>query len=253
MQPHYWNDAKKHLSAQCPTMKQLIRRYKGEGLRARGDGFYTLVRSVVGQQISVKAADAVWARLEVVVKPLTPKKLLSLSDETLRGCGLSASKVAYAKNVAAFYVERGITSPSRGEVARRAGGGNLPSAASDPHPSLRADLPPEGGGKLPERAYWANLSDEEVIAQLTSIKGIGSWTAEMFLIFHLMRPDVFPVKDLGVLKAINLHLLEGDARLKSDKWLKPKEYREISERWAPYRTVATWYLWRALDPVPVAY
>ena len=104
-----------------------------------------------------------------------------------------------------------------------------------------------------ETSYWDALSDEEAITQLTAIKGIGSWTAEMFLIFHLLRPDVFPVKDLGVLKAINLHLLEGDARLATTKWLKPKEYEAIAQRWAPYRTVATWYLWRALDPVPVAY
>jgi len=212
MQPDYWNKATRHLSKQCPVMKQLITRYKGETLRARGNGFYTLLRSVVGQQISVKAADAVWAKVEKTVHPMTPKKLLSVSDEKLRACGLSGSKVAYARYVAEFYLTRGV-----------------------------------------EAEHWQHHDDEAVLAELVAIKGIGSWTAEMFLIFHLMRPDVFPVKDLGVLKAINLHLLDGDARLKSDKWLKPKEYQEISERWAPYRTVATWYLWRALDPVPVAY
>ena len=137
MQPHYWNDAKKHLSKQCPVMKQLITRYEGEGLRVRGDGFYTLVRSVVGQQISVKAADAVWAKVEKAVKPLTPKKLLALSDEKLRACGLSASKVAYARNVAAFYLTRGV-----------------------------------------EADFWEKHTDEEVLAELVAIKGIGSWTAE---------------------------------------------------------------------------
>jgi DNA-3-methyladenine glycosylase II len=212
MQPHYWNDAKKHLSANCPAMKQLIARYEGETLRARGDGFYTLLRSIVGQQISVKAADAVWAKVEKALTPLTPKKLLATPDEALRACGLSASKVAYARNVAEFYRTRGV----------------------------KAD-------------YWKDHSDADVLAELVAIKGIGSWTAEMFLIFHLMRPDVFPVKDLGVLKAINLHLLEGDKRLAKDKWLKPKEYEALATRWQPYRTVATWYLWRALDPVPVAY
>lgn len=212
MQPHYWDKATKHLSRSCPVMKQLIKRYQGEGLRARGDGFYTLLRSVVGQQISVKAADAVWARVEEAVKPLTPKKLLSLNDETLRACGLSASKVAYARNVAEFYLTRGV-----------------------------------------EADYWQNHDDGAVLAELVAIKGIGTWTAEMFLIFHLLRPNVFPVKDLGVLKAINLHLLDGDKRLLTNKWLKPKEYELVAERWAPYRTVATWYLWRSLDPVPVAY
>ncbi len=212
MQPHYWDKATKHLSRSCPVMKQLIKRYQGEGLRARGDGFYTLLRSVGGQQISVKAADAVWARVEEAVKPLTPKKLLSLNDETLRACGLSASKVAYARNVAEFYLTRGV-----------------------------------------EADYWQNHDDGAVLAELVAIKGIGTWTAEMFLIFHLLRPNVFPVKDLGVLKAINLHLLDGDKRLLTNKWLKPKEYELVAERWAPYRTVATWYLWRSLDPVPVAY
>jgi DNA-3-methyladenine glycosylase II len=193
-------------------MKQLIKRYEGEVLRARGDGFYTLLRSVVGQQISVKAADAVWAKVEKAVKPLTPKKLLSMSDDKLRACGLSGSKVAYARNVAEFYLTRGI-----------------------------------------EADFWQHHSDEEVLAELVAIKGIGTWTAEMFLIFHLLRPNVFPVKDLGVLKAINLHLLEGDKRLLKNKWLKPKEYEVVAKRWEPYRTVATWYLWRSLDPVPVAY
>ncbi|MFZ4541280.1 MAG: DNA-3-methyladenine glycosylase family protein [Rickettsiales bacterium] len=205
MQPDYWNDAIKHLGKQCPSMKKLLKQYKGESLRARGNGFYTLLRSVVGQQISVKAADSIWARVEKLVKPLTPKKLLSVPEEKLRACGLSSSKVAYACNVAEFFLTRGI-----------------------------------------EAEYWGKHSDEEVIKELVAIKGIGTWTAEMFLIFHLMRPDVFPVKDLGVLKAVDIHVTGKDR-------LKPKEYIEIAERWSPYRTVATWYLWRSLDPVPVEY
>lgn len=211
MQPHYWNEATRHLSKQCPVMKRLITQYKGEGLQARGNGFYTLLRSVVGQQISVKAADAVWGRVEKAVKPLTPKKLLSLSDEELRACGLSASKVTYARNVAEFYLNRGM-----------------------------------------EAEYWKNHADDEVLAELVAIKGIGSWTAEMFLIFHLLRPDVFPVKDLGLLKAMNQSLVD-PKKLKKAKWLKPKEYQKLSEAWQPYRTVATWYLWRSLDPMAVEY
>lgn len=205
MQPDYWNKATRHLANQCPQMKILLKQYKGESLRARGNGFYTLLRSVVGQQISVKAADSIWKRLEQTVKPLTPKKLLATPEENLRACGLSGSKVAYARNVAEFFLTRGM-----------------------------------------EAQYWQNHSDEEVMAELVAIKGIGSWTAEMFLIFHLMRPDIFPVKDLGVLKAVDLHVT-GKGRLTA------KEYLKIAERWAPYRTVATWYLWRALDPVPVEY
>lgn len=205
MQPDYWGKATRHLSKQCPAMKRLIARYQGEGLRARGDGFYTLLRSVVGQQISVKAADAVWAKLAKAVDPLTPENLLKKRETTLRVCGLSASKVAYARNVAQFYLTRGVGAE-----------------------------------------YWSDHSDAQVLEELVAIKGIGSWTAEMFLIFHLLRPDVFPVKDLGVLKAIDRHVT-GAERLTA------KEYQAIAERWAPYRTVATWYLWRSLDPVAVEY
>jgi DNA-3-methyladenine glycosylase II len=205
MKPHYWKKAQTHLCKQCPTMAGLIARYEGEGLAARGEGFYTLIRAIVGQQISVKAADAVWAKLAKAVTPMTPENLLRKREATLRACGLSASKVAYARNVAQFFKERDITA-----------------------------------------RYWDALSDDDVIRELTSIKGIGSWTAEMFLIFHLLRPDVLPLKDLGLLKAIDLHYTGG-------KRLTVKEYQAISARWQPYRTVATWYLWRALDPVPVAY
>ena len=205
MNPHYWNDAKAHLSRQCPTMAELIARYEGEGLAARGEGFYTLIRAIAGQQISVKAADAVWGRLTKAVDPLTPGNLLAQSDETLRGCGFSASKVAYARNVAAYFQAKKVTP-----------------------------------------GFWDGLSDEEVIAELTSIKGIGTWTAEMFLIFHLLRPDVLPLKDLGLLKAMDLHYTGGER-------LTAQEYQKLTASWAPYRTVATWYLWRALDPVPVAY
>ena len=203
--PSYWLKATKHLSAQCPTMAELIARYEGEGLNARGDGFYTLLRAICGQQISVKAADAIWARLASAVDPLTPENLLRKRAATLRKTGLSASKVAYARNLANFFVGK----------------------------NLSAD-------------FWQHHSDEEVIRELTTIKGIGSWTAEMFLIFCLTRPDVLPLKDLGLLKAIDLHYTGG-------KRLTLKEYQKLSERWAPYRTVATWYLWRALDPVPVEY
>lgn len=207
MTPEYWNHAKTHLTTACPVMAQLIPRYEGEFLTTRGNSFYTLIRSIAGQQISVKAADAIWGRLEKAVKPMTPKKILAASEETLRACGLSLQKINYMRNVAQFFAERKI-----------------------------------------DENYWDARSDAEIIAELVSIKGIGSWTAEMFLIFHLMRPDVFPVKDLGVLKAIDLHYYPTAKKRKS-----PAQYQRLSKRWAPYRTVATWYLWRALDPVAVAY
>lgn len=194
-----------HLSNACPTMKRLIASYPGELLQGKGDAFVTLLRAIVGQQISVKAADAVWGKLVAKVKPMTPKKILRTRDTTLRACGFSGQKVVYAKNLAAYF--------------------------SQPH------VTPD---------YFAALSDDEVIAELTSIKGIGRWTAEMFLIFHLLRADVYPLQDLGMIKAIERYYAEGSSLSKT-------ELIAIAEIWRPYRTVATWYLWRALDPVPVAY
>jgi DNA-3-methyladenine glycosylase II len=206
MTPHYWHDATQHLSASCPTMAKIIASYPGELMQGRGDAFYTLLRSIVGQQISVKAADAVWGKLQAKVKPLTPEKIARVRDTTLRECGFSGQKVAYAKNLAQYFMAHGICS---------------------------------------ERFFQA-LSDEEVIAELTAIKGIGRWTAEMFLIFHLQRPDVYPLQDLGLIKAVERHYNGGG------KLAKP-ELIAAGERFRPYRSVATWYLWRALDPVPVAY
>lgn len=194
-----------HLRTVCPTMRRIIDSYPGEGLTARPDGFYTLLRAIVGQQISVKAADAVWGRLEAKLQPLTPEKLAKTRVATLRSVGLSEQKAKYAKNIAQFY----LTHP------RRASG-------------------------------WKKLEDDEVIQELTSVKGIGRWTAEMFLMFHLVRPDVFPVGDLGLLKAIDLHYPPKRKRKKSN-------YIKLSEPWSPYRSVATWYLWRSLDPIPVEY
>lgn len=205
MPPDYWTKATKHLSTSCPTMKGLIAAYPGELLQGKGDAFVTLLRAIVGQQISVKAADAVWGRLAAKVRPMTPEKILRTRDATLRVCGFSGQKVVYAKNLAQYF--------------------------SQPH--VTAD-------------YFAALSDDEVIAELTSIKGIGRWTAEMFLIFHLLRADVYPLQDLGMIKAIERYYSKG-------RKLSKAELIAMSEVWKPYRTVATWYLWRALDPVPVAY
>lgn len=205
MTPDYWTKATRHLSKACPTMRQLIVSYPGELLRGKGDAFYTLLRAIVGQQISVKAADAVWGKLEARVHPVTPQKILRVRETTLRACGLSGQKVLYAKNLARYFAQPHVTA-----------------------------------------GFFASLDDEEVILELTSIKGIGRWTAEMFLIFHLLRADVYPLQDLGMIKAIEKHYAGG-------RKLTRKELQAFGEPWRPYRSVATWYLWRALDPVPVAY
>ena len=208
MIPNYWTEATQHLSLRCPTMATLIAGYPLETLIGRGDAFYTLLRSIVGQQISVKAADTVWGRLEAKVKLLVPAKVARVRDTTLRAVGLSAQKVSYCKNLARFFLEH---------------------------------VPSDGVCD-----YWGGLSDEVIVKQLTSIKGIGVWTVEMFLIFHLQRPDIYPLQDIGMIKAIEKHFAEGRKLTKT-------ELVSLGERWRPFRSVATWYLWRSLDPVPVVY
>lgn len=195
--PAYWPEAKEALSQADPVMAGIIAQYQGETLVSRGDAFHTLARSIVGQQISVKAADAVWARVEPKVQSL------AFSEESLQNCGLSRQKIIYLKSLAEFFHRESITC-----------------------------------------GYWEGMSDEEVIRHLTQVKGIGRWSAEMFLIFHLLRPDVFPVDDIGLQKAIVKNYAVDNHK---------KSLTEYAQLWQPYRSVATWYLWRSLDPVPVEY
>lgn len=210
--PAYWLKAKRALAAADPVMGDIIGRYPRIALVSRGDPFSTLARSIVGQQISVKAADAVWARLVGACPEMTPRSILRRRATTLRACGLSERKVEYVVDLARHFEREHI------DIA-----------------TLQA------------------AGDEEVIELLTAIRGIGRWTAEMFLIFNLLRPDVLPLDDLGLLKAISLSYLDGeptDVLLKREGRLR---VTELASTWAPWRSVATWYLWRSLDPVPVAY
>lgn len=205
MTPHYWNDAKKHLLISDKILGKIISSYHGEMLTLRGDAFYTLSRSIIGQQISVKAADTVWGRLVNQLGDITPKNAIKASETTLRECGLSAQKVRYLHGLAAHFIE------------------------NEAHIK-----------------NWNKLSDEEIIKELTSLNGIGRWTAEMFMIFHLARPDVLPLADIGLQKAIFRHYNNSEKMTLA-------EIFEIGQKWKPYRSVATWYLWRSLDPVPVSY
>jgi DNA-3-methyladenine glycosylase II len=204
-QPDYWDTACRQLAVGDPQLGALIARYPGATLTSHGDAFHTLARAIVGQQISVRAADAVWQRLESRLGSVAPEQVLTTSAEALRGSGLSWRKAEYLHDLAAHFAD----------------------------------------GRLGQ-ALFATADDDELLARLTAVRGIGRWSAEMFLIFHLMRPDVLPLDDIGLLRAIGLHYRDGgrvDAR----------EARQIAAAWAPWRSVATWYLWRALDPVPVAY
>ena len=201
----YWHEAKMHLSKKDKVLKKIIASYEGEMLTKKGDAFFTLARAIVGQQISVKAADTIWKRFTDAVGKVTPKNILVADEQTLRAAGFSGQKVVYMHSLAQYF----------------------------------------GANKKITQA-WQHMSDEELLKSLTSIKGIGSWTAEMFMIFHLGRPDVFPIKDIGVQKAIFRHYH------KSEK-VALSELTRRAEGWRPYRSVATWYLWRSLDPVPVEY
>lgn len=206
--PTYWEQAKQELTLADPLLGTIIARYNGEILEGKADAFYTLSRAIIGQQISVKAADAVWLKLQTHFGKINPKTFINATEESYRSCGLSRMKASYMQDLVRFFTER----------------------------------------KHLERD-WQNMDDEAVIADLIQIRGIGRWTAEMFLIFHLLRADILPLDDIGLLKAIHLHY-HGTPDYKN---LRKADYRDIAEAWKPWRSVATWYLWRSLDPVTVAY
>lgn len=203
--PIFWEQAKITLSKQDKALGRIIKSYKGETLASRGDLFHTLARSIVGQQISVKAADTIWRRMAEGLGNVTPQAILKAEKDTLRGYGLSGQKVVYLKHFATHCVEQ------KAAIKR-----------------------------------WPEMEDELLIKELVALKGVGRWTAEMMLIFYFLRPDVFPVADLGLLKAISIHY-------NNRKPITAAEAMKLAESWRPYRSVATWYLWRALDPVPIEY
>jgi DNA-3-methyladenine glycosylase II len=203
--PDYWPQATRELAARDAVLRGLIKRSQGLALGSRGDAFSTLARSIVGQQISVKAAQSVWNRLSGRLAAVTPEAVVGTRRPILRACGLSGRKVDYLKDLAGKYLD--------GEL--------------DP-------------------THWHALDDERLIVELTRVKGIGRWTAEMFLIFYLTRPDVLPLADLGLQRAMRIHYNRGRA-------LSQQRMRGIGAAWSPWRSVATWYLWRSLDPIPVEY
>ena len=210
--PDYWPRARRALAAADPVLARIIRRHPRVALVSRGDPFSTLARSIVGQQISVKAADAVWARLTAACPELTPAAVLRRRSTTLRGCGLSERKVEYLRDLAAHFTD----------------------------------------GRVDAVALVA-MDDEAIIERLTDIRGIGRWTAEMFLIFNLLRPNVLPLDDLGLLKAVSLHYLDGTPTRDLLGGAGREQVRQLAAAWNPWASVATWYLWRSLDPVPVEY
>lgn len=186
-------------------MKRVIPLFGSACLESRGDAFVTLARSIVGQQISVKAAQSVWNRFEALPRRMAPAHVLRLKVDDMRAAGLSARKVEYLVDLARHF----------------------------------------DSGQLHVDA-WQQMDDEDIISELVAIRGIGRWTAEMFLMFHLLRPNVLPLDDVGLLKGISLNYFSGEPVSRS-------EAREVAQAWAPWRSVATWYMWRSLEPTPVAY
>ena len=203
-QPEYWGEAKEFLSKVDGIMSRLIDVHEHPPLSSRGDAFLTLMRSIVGQQISSKAADSVWGRIENLLGAVTPESILGASYDDLRACGLSGRKSEYVVGIAEAWLM--------------------------------------GYSEI----VWSELSDEEATSRLVALRGVGEWTAEMILIFSLLRPDVFPIADIGVIRSMERLYNQGNA-------LSESELMAIAEPWRPYRTVATWYLWRSSDPEPVRY
>ena len=213
MKPPYWDEAVRTLSRRDRVLGRLIRAYPGIHLKRRTDPFTTLARAIVGQQISVQAADSIWRRFVAVVDTapaagfpcLAPERVAAARMPDLRTCGLSQRKAEYLTDLATHFCT----------------------------------------GRL-DPAQWQQMDDETLIAALVDVKGIGRWTAEMFLMFHELRPDILPVDDIGLQRALAVHFNHGE-RLPRDAMF------AAADLWRPWRSVATWYLWRSLDPIPVEY
>jgi len=199
--PVYWDKACADLVKRDRILKKLIPKFGPVHLLSRDDPFVTLARSVVGQQISVPAAQALWRRVENACPKLVPQQFIKLGHEKLVACGLSRRKAEYILDLAQHFVSGAL------HVGK-----------------------------------WVSMDDEDVIAELTQIRGIGRWTAEMFLIFNLARPNVLPLDDLGLIRAISVNYFSGEPVTRS-------EAREVAANWEPWRTVATWYMWRSLEPL----
>ena len=199
------DDAHKHLATSDPRFAELIARSpRYEPKKTRGlRPFDSLAESIVYQQLSAKAAATIWRRVREIFgspKYLDPQQVIATRDEVLRAAGLSGNKTIALKDLAAKTLE----------------------------------------GIVPESRALARMTDEEIIARLTQVRGIGRWTVEMMLLFDLGRPDVWPVNDLGVQKGLM-------KTFRKRKLPTPKQMMKLGEKWKPYRSAAAWYFWRALD------
>ena len=205
MQPKYWNKGKIHLSNKDKVLKKIIDQFSNQSLQLNDNSFHALVNSIIGQQISVSAANSMKKKLFALKRNITPRTIKNLKKNDLKKCGLSKQKILYINNIADFFLQN---------------------------------------KEFVNQLNKAN--DLEIREKLIEIKGIGNWTVDMFLIFTHGSSNIFPSGDLGFLKAISKHY-EVDFPI-SEKFLS-----KLFKRWSPYSSIATWYLWRSLDPIPVSY
>ena len=205
--PNYWQESIDFLQNKDEKLAKIIKKYSESALIGSENSLETLIRSVVGQQISVKAAASVWQKMDSLIGKLSADNVLSVNKEKLKSCGLSHQKTQYILNIANHYKIHHID----------------------------------------DEFYWNDREFSNIYDELISIKGIGPWTVEMFGMFYLLEKDIFPIKDLGIIKAINKIYCVDKEALKLDQII------TISDRWKPYRTVACWYLWRSIDNEAVLY
>ena len=204
--PAYWQQSKEFLTHTDPKLAKLILEHQQYSISSRGEALETLLRSIVGQQISVQAAASVWGKLEKKIGKIKPENVILMSFEELKSCGLSKQKVQYIINICNHFINFSIK----------------------------------------DHLYWENRSFESIYHELITIKGVGPWTAEMFGMFYLLEKDIFPIKDIGIIRAMNQIYGEG-------KPLSLEKIIAISETWKPYRSVACWFLWRSIDSEEVLY
>ena len=205
MKPKYWNKGKIHLSNKDKVLKKIIDQFSNQSLQLNNNSFHALINSIIGQQISVSAANSIKKKLFVLKKNITPRTIKNIKKNDLRKCGLSKQKILYINNIADFFL-----------------------------------LNKEFINKLDK------VNDLEIREKLIQIKGIGNWTIDMFLIFTIGSSNIFPSGDLGFIKAISKHY-------NKDLPISEKFLSKLFKRWSPYSSIATWYLWRSLDPIPVSY
>ena len=204
--PVYWYKAKKILSRRDPVIRKIIKKYKRGFLTTRSNPFFSLCRTVVGQQVSVASADSIWSKFSKKCnKNIRPEIVLKIPSRVLKSAGLSRQKISYLKIISKAFEKKSFNVK---EIKK--------------------------------------MNDIDAIEYITKLKGLGVWSAEMFLMFNLNRPDIFPVKDIGLLRAISKNYRKSYPPSKSF-------LGKISELHRGYRTVFTWYMWRSIDPTDVEY